>query len=1107
MTALAGLTTGRISRFVVIAVWVVLLGAFAPLSAKLNSQKVDTSTSLLPEDSEAGRVAETLAKRFAGGDKPTTVLLYQRPGGLTAEDRQLIAENAQEAAKIPLAGTALPAFVDGKPAPQQVTRDGSTAFTVVPLAPGKSEQVAESIEELRALADDIPGLRYHVTGASALLNDINTAVESADVVLVLVTVLLVLALLLAIYRSPLLALIPLFVVIVSYVVASGIVYLLAKDGLKVDSTSTSLLLILMFGAGTDYCLLLVARYKEDLQRIEDQTGALRHAIPRAAPAIIASGLTVAAALLTLVASELDTNQTLGPVTAIGVAIVLVASITLLPAILGLIGRRGFWPTAKQVAFDASLSRTEYELPQGRWLRFGTWVLARPRTALIGGVSGLLICALGLFAWSPDPTPVKEFRTSPDSKQGYDVFAKAFPPGAVSPSTVLVERPGGTASDDDVKAVIAKLQGVDGVFAVFAAPEPRSADKRIARLGLVLDEDPLKPAALDRIDPLREAADDIGGGLRVQIGDGAARFHDQGVASERDLLVIAPLVLGVILIVLIVLLRALVAPLYLLATVVLSYLGTLGLSLLAFDVVFGRDGVDTLLPILAFIFLVALGVDYNIFLMSRIREEAALRGTREGILRGIVSTGPVITSAGLILAGTFIVLTTLPVWLLFELGFTVALGVLIDTFVVRTAVVPAITTMLGDRAWWPSKADAGGVVPAGSSPTIEVPALLGARKGVELLPAGLGNAGELVARANSDAERVELESLADNAWLARWAGRASEAVTRPPAEAVSGIRVLMLGPHAELERQNLVVRDLAAATGDRLPHLGLYRGDDGVSLLRQRVTGREPVMTLADRLAEDAARPEQAAATIDALLRLKLARWHFELARPPEPAELGLGQLCGIEATDPNWDAVERELGRAALEAVVAEERVALEDLERAVGRLVIHVERALLGPVHGALDGHSVLVDVNGRMELTRFGHAGIRWRALDFLSLERALKFDLTIQQVDADSLMRLERALETHGPSDRPRDLVAALMALPHGRRLAASAACVAAVRKAALECGAVSDAAQYRRGLALMTAALLGAPGERNLAYVVRSLAHHVRLAEPGYRGDQEAISSPA
>ena len=514
-----------------------------------------------------------------------------------------------------------------------------------------------------------------------------------------------------------------------------------------------------------------------------------------------------------------------------------------------------------------------------------------------------------------------------------------------------------------------------------------------------------------------------------------------MASERDLLVIAPLVLGVILIVLIVLLRALVAPLYLLATVVLSYLGTLGLSLLAFDVIFGRDGVDTLLPILAFIFLVALGVDYNIFLMSRVREEAALRGTQEGILRGIVSTGPVITSAGLILAGTFIVLTTLPVWLLFELGFTVALGVLIDTFLVRSAIVPAITSLLGDRAWWPSKPEAGGVVPAGSSPTIEVPALLGARKGVEILPAGLGAAGELVARANSDAERVELQPLAEGTWLARWSGRET-----------CGIRVLTLGPHAELERQNLAVRDLAGATGDRLPHLGLYRGEDDISLLRQRVTGREPVMTLAERLAEDAARPEQAAATIDALLRLKLARWHFELARPPEPAELALSQLTGIEARRSRTGTPSSASSAAPRSRPRSPRRASRSPTSSARSPSSPTTSSARCSARSTArCDGDTVLVDVNGRMELTGFGRAGIRWRALDFLSLECALKFDLAIQQVDDESLMRMERALETHGPDDRPRALALALGPLPHGRRLATSAACVATVRKAALEAGA--------------------------------------------------------
>jgi RND superfamily putative drug exporter len=239
-----------------------------------------------------------------------------------------------------------------------------------------------------------------------------------------------------------------------------------------------------------------------------------------------------------------------------------------------------------------------------------------------------------------------------------------------------------------------------VVAVTPAPEPRSRDGRIARLALVFDDDPFKTPAIQRAGAIRAAVRDAGPGLRVSIGDGAARFRDHKAAAVRDLRVIVPLVLAVIFFMLVVLLRALVAPLFLLATVVLSYMGTLGVSLVIFKVLFGRHGIDPLLPILSFIFLVALGVDYNIFLMSRVREEAAVHGTRRGVLRGLVATGPVITSAGLILAGTFAVLATLPVWLLTELGFTVALGVLIDTFLVRTAIVPAITLLLGDRTWWP-----------------------------------------------------------------------------------------------------------------------------------------------------------------------------------------------------------------------------------------------------------------------------------------------------------------------------------------------------------------------------------------------------------------------
>jgi RND superfamily putative drug exporter len=318
---------------------------------------------------------------------------------------------------------------------------------------------------------------------------------------------------------------------------------------------------------------------------------------------------------------------------------------------------------------------------------------------------LAVGALGWLTFSPDPTPVKEFRTKPDSLVGYELFRKSFPVGAVSPSTVLVSRANGPVTQADVARVTRALSARKDVTAVVPSPD-RSRDGHVARLALVFASDPLRPQAKHAVEGARGAVDNLAPGLTVSIGDGAARFRDQGVAERRDLLVVAPLALAVILLVLICLLRALVAPLFLLGTVVLSYLGSMGMVFVIFNVIFGRDGIDPLLPMLSFIFLVALGVDYNIFLMSRIREEAVKRGTRNGILRGLVSTGPVITSAGLILAGTFLALTTLPVWLLMELGFAVAFGVAIDTFLVRSTIVPAITTMLDDKSWWPSTARTG-----------------------------------------------------------------------------------------------------------------------------------------------------------------------------------------------------------------------------------------------------------------------------------------------------------------------------------------------------------------------------------------------------------------
>ena len=742
---LVTVTTGRTSRWAVLVVWLGLMVVSAPLTMKLEDEKVDQTTSLLPAGSDSALVTETLAERFKGGSGRATILLYHRAAGLSDADKTRIANDAAEAGKVALAGTPIPAFklvpddAGAAPTPGQVAPDGATAFTVVPLESGKAVEVADSIKELRALGGGAGGgLEYHVTGSPALLNDINTAVEAADIVLVLATVLFVLALLLAIYRSPILAFVPLFVVIVSFLVSSAIIYLLARQGMEVDSTSTSLLAVLIFGAGTDYCLLLVSRYRDDLRHTADAGGALRNAMPHAVPAIMASGFTVAAALLTLLTSQLGTNKTLAPVCAIGVVVILLASVTLLPALLSLLGRRGFWPSVQQAAYDperyappkpikgapAPTPEEEFagqtgSVARGRiglWTKVGLHVLGRPLPALVTGIALLSVGALGLLAYTPDVNPVKEFRTSPDSKAGYDLFRAKFPPGAIGPSTMLVERSGAPVKDTDIFAVATRVAAFPHIGALLPGPEPRSVDGRVASLTLVFDDDPFQRPAIDRIAEIRDAVANPVPGVTVTVGDGAARFLDHRDAANRDLLVLAPLVLIVIFFVLVILLRAVVAPLFLLATVVVSYLGTLGLSLLIFNVVFGRDGIDPLLPILSFIFLVALGVDYNIFLMTRIREEALKHGTRLGVLRGLVGTGPVITSAGLILAATFAVLATLPVWLLFELGFAVALGVLIDTFLVRTIVVPALTVMFGDRSWWPSKlGPRPGAPPSGLAP--------------------------------------------------------------------------------------------------------------------------------------------------------------------------------------------------------------------------------------------------------------------------------------------------------------------------------------------------------------------------------------------------------
>jgi RND superfamily putative drug exporter len=702
MSALASFVSGRRTKWVVILLWIVGVIALSPLASKLGDATRDETASFLPEDAESTQVQELLKDRFPGGETTLGLIVYKREGGLTEADTAKIASDARRVDDaIPVTQPAQVPFSPDAP-PGLVSENGEAAYTVVTV-PLDFDRVADWGKETRDLVGDGGGaLEVYVTGDLGLFADFEEVFGEIDTRLLLATVVLVLVLLGAIYRAPLIAIIPIVVVGLAYQVATGFIYLYADAGNNVNSNSTGILIVLMFGVGTDYCLLLVSRYREELHRVEDKHQAMARALRRAGPALLASGCTVIAAMLVLLLADTGSVNSLGPVSAIGVAAVLLAGLTLLPALLTAAGRRGFWPRSSAVA-----CRPEVDLAErpGLWRRFGDRVLGRPGLALAATTALFAVFTLGLLAYKEDYSIGGFFKKSVESVDGFDVLGESFAQGALAPTSILVQRDDARATDADLAAVRDRLEGIDGVGAV-GEPQ-RSEDGAIGKVDVTFNDDPYSEAALARVDTLRDRLRDLPGGATALVGAGSAVQEDFNVAAARDLRVIVPVALLVITIILGILLQAIVAPLVLIATVMASFFGTLGLSIFFFIEVQGTAGVDASLPIFAFIFLVALGVDYTIFLMSRVREEARTHGTREGVLRALSATGPVITSAGIILAGTFAVLMTLPVTFAFNIGFMVAVGILLDTFIVRTIMVPAAVELLGDRVWWPSTARGGG----------------------------------------------------------------------------------------------------------------------------------------------------------------------------------------------------------------------------------------------------------------------------------------------------------------------------------------------------------------------------------------------------------------
>ncbi len=710
MRGLASIVAGRRTKWLILVVWIIAAVVMSPLGSKLSDVTTDDTESFLPSNAESTEVVRTLDRQFPAKETALALVVYQNKDGLTPANFARIRADAKqieaEPHTIPLVQSqppVLPAPVG--PTSKLVSSNHQVAYAVYTF-PTDFDHESDWGKAMRDITDSNTGdMNVYVTGDVGFNTDADEVFSDIDTKLLLATTILVLVLLGAIYRSVLVAVSPLIVVFLAYQFATGLIYLFAKSGATVSSNSTGILVVLMFGVGTDYCLLLVSRYREELRRLEDKHDAMQRAVRRAGPAILASGLTVTLAMLVLVFAESGNTKSLGPVAAISVFCAMLAGLTVLPALLTMFGRRGFWPRRSTVEYDPEHAEV---IHTGLWRRFGDRVLHRPGPALAVTAGVFLLGTLGLIAYKVDYSSTTFFKKSVESVEGFKVLSEDFPAGTLSPTTVLVERQGADPTDRDIALAAAKLKTVHGVAAVVPTGEV-SNDGHIRVVDVILKGDPNDVSALDLVPKMRDAVANLQPGVTALVGGGTAINYDYNKATERDLKVIVPLALLVMAIILGILLQAIVAPLVLLASVVLSFACTLGISILFIRFVVGDAGFDASIPTFAFIFLVALGIDYTIFLMARVREEARKHGTREGMLRAIAATGPVITSAGVILAGTFSVLMTLPVTFTFDLGFMVALGILLDTFIVRTIMVPAAVELIGDKIWWPSTAAGGGRV--------------------------------------------------------------------------------------------------------------------------------------------------------------------------------------------------------------------------------------------------------------------------------------------------------------------------------------------------------------------------------------------------------------
>ncbi|MFE2458271.1 MMPL family transporter [Streptomyces sp. NPDC059402] len=669
-------TTGagrrRAVPWLVLGLWIAVLAIASPFAAKLGDVQRDRAVDYLPASADSTQVAK-IQERLPGGEATEMVLVYHRDGGLTAADKKTAAGQVAEIARAH--------ELTGRPAGIP-SEDGTTLmYPVASTEPGTDEKARDAlVNDVRDVAKGGDGLSVEVGGAGALATDATEVYNSLDGPLLYTTAAVVALLLILIYRSPFLWLVPLAVAGMADYLSMGVAYGLNQVfGTAVSGQSSGIMTILVFGVGTDYALLLVSRYREELRRIERPYDAMLAALRGCGPAVLASSGTVAAGLLCLLAADLNSSRGMGPLGTVGVLCALAAMLTLLPALLVLLGRRVFWPLVPRYGSTPKARRSLFAAMGGSAER-------RPRTVLLGGAVLLGALALGAFALPGNLKQEDSFTTRPDAIAAMETLADAFPGSGTRPISVI-------SPTDRAGAALAEVRATKGV----ESAETGRSGGGWTELTVLASAPPQSAAETATIEALRDKLDGS------YVGGPSAEQIDLENTNARDTAIVVPIVLLSVLLILTVLLRSLVAPLILVAAVVAVWGAALGIGGLVFDPLFGFEGTDPGLGLLSFVFLVALGVDYGIFLMHRMREES-LNGAEptQAALSALRTTGGVIASAGLVLAATFAVLTSMPMVQLVELGFVIAVGVLLDTFLVRTYLVTSASVALRRRVWWPGR---------------------------------------------------------------------------------------------------------------------------------------------------------------------------------------------------------------------------------------------------------------------------------------------------------------------------------------------------------------------------------------------------------------------